>query len=98
MNPICVSEMQSRNRNATLRKSLHATETRWSGLKYAFIDPKAKCSLSESTPPGPKQLASSRKTATAVGEDHHRIRTGSIAPQMLSQLFVELGIASSNPG
>lgn len=30
--------------------------------KYAFIDPKAKCSLSESTPPGPKQLASSRKT------------------------------------
>lgn len=44
-------EMQSRNSNATLRKSLHATETEWSWANYAFIDPKAKCSLSEKSTP-----------------------------------------------
>jgi hypothetical protein len=87
-------EMQSRNRSATLKKSLHATETRWLWLNYAFIDPKAKRSLSENQL-FPWTIAAGRflqRRQRQPKEGRHRIRTGSKAPHVLSQLFEELGM------
>lgn len=63
-------------------------------LNYAFIDPKSKCSLSESQLLlGPKQLGKfpQHSNSSQRGPPSHSALE-SIAPHVLSQLFEELGM------